>query len=233
MSVITILGAGVMGSSMCMPFVDRGHAVRLVGTHLDAHIIDSISGNGLHPKLNVTMPREVKPFHHGDFGKALDNDTDLILLGVSFSRCDLGHRQACRSPDKARSRVMITKGMKPEAEDMRAFPVGGRSPEGAPRFDVPVAAIGGACIAAGELAARRHTGTVIVSRDAALAQKLAADFAGDYYMPRASTDMTGVEVCAAFKKLLCHCRGLGPWPQRGFARDAEQGEKQQPRRRAV
>ena len=51
MSVITILGAGVMGSSMCMPLVDRGHEVRLVGTHLDDHIIDSIAGNGLHPKL--------------------------------------------------------------------------------------------------------------------------------------------------------------------------------------
>ena len=35
MAVITILGAGVMGSSMAMPACDRGHEVRLVGTHLD------------------------------------------------------------------------------------------------------------------------------------------------------------------------------------------------------
>ena len=65
-------------------------------------------------------------------------------------------------------------------------------------FRVPVAAIGGPCIA-GELAVRRHTGTVIVSRDAALAEKLAAAFVTDYYHPRAVTDMMGVEVCAAFK----------------------------------
>ena len=199
MSVITILGAGVMGSSMCMPFVDRQHDVRLVGTHLDDHIIDSISGNGLHPKLNVTMPREVKPFHHGDFGKALDHDTDLIMLGVSSAGVTWAIDKLAAAMTKPIPVVMITKGMKPEADDMRAFPdVVAEALKQRLGFDVPVAAIGGPCIA-GELAARRHTGTVIVSRDAALAQKLADDFAGAYYMPRSSTDMMGVEVCAAFK----------------------------------
>jgi glycerol-3-phosphate dehydrogenase (NAD(P)+) len=199
MSVITILGAGVMGSSMCMPFVDHGHVVRLVGTHLDEHIIDSISGNGLHPKLNVTMPREVKPFHHGDFGTALDRDTDLILLGVSSAGVTWAIDRLAAAMTKPVPVVMITKGMKPESDDMRAFPdVVAEALKQRLGFDVPVAAIGGPCIA-GELAARRHTGTVIVSRDAALAQRLADAFAGDYYMPRASTDMMGVEVCAAFK----------------------------------
>jgi glycerol-3-phosphate dehydrogenase (NAD(P)+) len=40
---------------------------------------------------------------------------------------------------------------------------------------------------------------VIVSRDGALAQSLTEALAGDYYFPRASTDLIGVEVCAAFK----------------------------------
>jgi glycerol-3-phosphate dehydrogenase (NAD(P)+) len=65
-------------------------------------------------------------------------------------------------------------------------------------FQIPIAAIGGPCIA-GELAVRRQTGTVIVSRDAALAAQFAAAFETDYYHPRVSTDMTGVEICAAFK----------------------------------
>ena len=42
-SVITILGAGVMGSAMCLPARARGHEVRLVGTHLDTAIIDSVA----------------------------------------------------------------------------------------------------------------------------------------------------------------------------------------------
>ena len=83
MSTVTILGAGVMGSSMCMPLRDRGHAVRLVGTHLDTEIIDSVKATGRHPKLNVKLPDGVAAYQHQDFAKALGTDTDLILLGIS------------------------------------------------------------------------------------------------------------------------------------------------------
>jgi glycerol-3-phosphate dehydrogenase (NAD(P)+) len=199
MRTVTILGAGVMGSSMCMPLVHRGFDVRLVGTHLDEHIISSVKGNGLHPKLNVTMPESVKAFSHGDFGKALDGDTDLILLGVSSAGVAWAIDRLCEVMKKPVPVIMITKGMKPEAAGMRVFPdVVAEELKQRLGFDVPVAAIGGPCIA-GELAARRHTGTVIVSRDAALAQSLTDALSGDYYFPRASTDMIGVEVCAAFK----------------------------------
>lgn len=199
MSTITILGAGVMGSAMCMPFVDRGHSVRLVGTHLDEHIIDSITINGLHPKLNVTLPRDVKPFHHGEFGRALGDDTTIILLGVSSAGVQWAIDKLVAHIKKPMPVVMITKGMQPEAASMSVFPdVVADALKQKLGFSVPVAAIAGPCIA-GELAARRLTGTVVVSRDGALAQNIAEDFAGDYYFPRASTDMMGVEVCAAFK----------------------------------
>jgi glycerol-3-phosphate dehydrogenase (NAD(P)+) len=199
MSVVTILGAGVMGSSMAMPLVDRGHEVRLVGTHLDEHIIESIAGNGLHPKLNVTLPAGVKPYHHHDFVKALAGDTDIILLGVASAGVGWAIEQLVHVLKKPIPIVMITKGMKPEADRLRAFPdVVAEELKVLLGFDVPVAAIAGPCIA-GELAARRQTGTVIVSRDAALAHMFAAAFGGDYYQPRTSTDMIGVEVCAAFK----------------------------------
>jgi glycerol-3-phosphate dehydrogenase (NAD(P)+) len=199
MSVITILGAGVMGSSMAMPFRDRGHEVRLVGTHLDDHIIDSISGNGLHPKLNVTMPQGVKAFHHQAFKTALDGDTDIILLGVASAGVGWAIEQLASAMKKPTPIVMITKGLMPESDSLRAFPdVVAEQLRTRLGFEVPVAAIGGPCIA-GELAARRHTGTMIVSRDAGLAEKLTALFACDYYLPRACTDMMGVEVCAAFK----------------------------------
>jgi glycerol-3-phosphate dehydrogenase (NAD(P)+) len=199
MSVITILGAGVMGSSMCMPLVDQGHAVRLVGTHLDAMIIDSVVATGLHPKLKVTLPREVKAFHYVDFAKALGDDTDVILLGVSSAGVTWAIDMLAAAMTGPAAIVMITKGMKPEVDNMRAFPdIVAEALQRKLGFAVGVAAIAGPCIA-GELAARRQTGTIVVSRDAALADHVATAFAGTYYSPRTSTDMTGVEVCAAFK----------------------------------
>ena len=95
--------------------------------------------------------------------------------------------------------VMITKGMHADSARLTALPdhvameVKRRA-----GIDLKIAAIGGPCIA-GELAVRRHTGTVITAHDLGLAQKLCAFFATDYYHPRVSADVIGVEICAAFK----------------------------------
>ena len=39
MSVVTIVGAGMMGSALAFPARENGHEIRLVGTHLDREII--------------------------------------------------------------------------------------------------------------------------------------------------------------------------------------------------
>jgi glycerol-3-phosphate dehydrogenase (NAD(P)+) len=196
---VTILGAGVMGSSMAMPLSDNGISVRLVGTHLDDAIIESIRSCGKHPKLNVTMPASISVFGHGAFSKALGDDTDIVLLGVSSAGVDWAIERLAGVLKKPLPVVMITKGMKPMPANMGSLPDHvAEQLRARLGFAVPVAAIGGPCIA-GELAARRSTGTVIVSRDMGLATRLAHEFSGTYYFPHVSLDMMGVEVCAAFK----------------------------------
>ena len=39
MSIITIIGAGMMGSALAFPARENGHTVRLTGTPLDQEII--------------------------------------------------------------------------------------------------------------------------------------------------------------------------------------------------
>ncbi len=184
---------------MVLPFCDRDMTVRLVGTHLDRAIIDSVKATGLHPRLNVTLPKGIAAYHHEDFGKALSDDSDFVLLGVASAGVGWAIDRLCEHIKRPVPVVMITKGLQPENGDLLAFPdVVSRELKKRLGFEVPVAAIGGPCIA-GELAVRRQTGTVIVAHDLALAEKLCRDFETDYYHPRASTDMMGVEVCAAFK----------------------------------
>ncbi len=199
MSTITILGAGVMGSAMCLPAADRGHAVRLVGTHLDRDIIDSVKASGRHPKLNVKLPDGVAAYHHEDFGAALGSDTDLIVLGISSAGVNWAIDRLCEALKAPVPVVMITKGMHPEEAKLTALP--DRVAAEVKRrtgIDLPIAAIGGPCIA-GELAVRRQTGTVITSHDAGLATSLCAMLETEYYHPRVSGDVIGVEICAAFK----------------------------------
>ena len=199
MSVITILGAGVMGSSMSLPACDRGHEVRLVGTHLDRDIIDSLKASGRHPRLNVPLPAGVKPFHHEDLAQALGSDTGLVLLGVSSAGIGWAIDRLCEALASPVPVLMITKGMQPESDTLTVLPDHvAREVRRRKGFDLEVAAIGGPCIA-GELAVRRHTGTVITSRTPGLAERLCADLQTEYYHPRPSSDAVGVEVCAAFK----------------------------------
>ena len=199
MSVFTILGAGVMGSAMAMPVRDRGHDVRLVGTHLDRDIIDSIKATGHHPKLNVAMPDGISASHDGTFAATLADDTDVIILGVSSAGIGWAIDRLCEALSTPVPVLMITKGMFPEARSLATLPDHvAREIKRRRGFDVTVAAIGGPCIA-GELAVRRQTGTVITSRDVAFARQLCAMLETAYYHPRPSADIIGVEVCAAFK----------------------------------
>jgi glycerol-3-phosphate dehydrogenase (NAD(P)+) len=198
-SVITILGAGVMGSAMTLPASDRGHELRLVGTHLDRAIIDSLRAAGLHPKLNVTLPKSVAAFHHEEFAAALGNDTGLIILGVSSAGVGWAVDRLCEALSTPVPVVMITKGLHPESGRLAALPDHVAAEVLRRRgLALKVAAIGGPCIA-GELAVRRQTGTVITARDPGFAQSLCAMLETDYYHPRMSPDVDGVEICAAFK----------------------------------
>lgn len=228
MSTVTILGAGVMGSAMSLPARDRGHAVRLVGTHLDREIIDSVKATGRHPKLNVKLPEGVTGYHWEDFAAALGSDTDLIVLGVSSAGVQWAIDRLCEALKAPVPVVMITKGMHPEEAKLTALPDHVASAvKRRTGLDLPIAAIGGPCIA-GELAVRRHTGTVITAHDAALAQQLCAMLETDYYHPRASGDVIGVELCAAFKNFFAisvgwaagHLEKMAPTENRAFNHNA-------------
>jgi glycerol-3-phosphate dehydrogenase (NAD(P)+) len=199
MSIITILGAGVMGSAMSFPASDRQHGVRLVGTHLDREIIDSVQTAGRHPRLNVRLPEGLSAHHHEHFAAALGSDTDLLVLGVSSAGVAWAIDRLCETLTAPLPVVMITKGMHPQGATLTTLPDHvAREVKRRRGFELDIAAIGGPCIA-GELAARRHTGTVIAARNMDFAQRLCALLEGDYYHPRPSSDLVGVEICAAFK----------------------------------
>jgi glycerol-3-phosphate dehydrogenase (NAD(P)+) len=183
----TIVGAGVMGSAMALPLCDRGYIVSIVGTPLDDVTITALQTNHLHPKLNVTLPKTVRAHFHHEYNS---DDSDLIVLGVASAGVPWAIEKLRTVLKKQTPVLMITKGLSVQMEPL-AHVVSGA-------LHVPVAAIAGPCIA-GELASRRPTGTVIVSHDFALALRLGEELQTEYYHPRPSIDVVGVEICAAFK----------------------------------
>ena len=59
MTRVAVLGTGVSCAALSFPLADNGHDVRLVGTHLDREIIDSIRTSSVHPSLDEELPGSV------------------------------------------------------------------------------------------------------------------------------------------------------------------------------
>jgi glycerol-3-phosphate dehydrogenase (NAD(P)+) len=96
--------------------------------------------------------------------------------------------------------IAVTKGLESTAEgDLMILPdVLASELPASIREKVRLAAIGGPCIA-GELAGRRESCVVFGSRDAGAVEKLAAIFRTSYYHVWTTTDLVGLEFCAALK----------------------------------
>ncbi len=199
MAHIVILGAGVMGSAMAFPAAAQGHRITLVGTHLDRAIIDSIKGNGHHPRLDIAMPAGVEALQIDEATPGRIKGADLIIFGISSAGVDWAIERAADFLKRPIPILMITKGLSPVEGGIEVLPVKvQRELEARLGFKTPVMAVGGPCIA-GELAAGRDTGIVITGdADAPVAETIAM-LDAPFYHARASTDVIGVEICAAFK----------------------------------
>ena len=199
MATIAIIGAGMMGSAMCWPAVDNAHRVRLIGTPLDASAIESIRGSGIHPRLERALPPGVEAYLAEELDSAI-GDADLIISGVSSFGVDwfaetVGARLRPGVPV-----LSVTKGLEAEPDGtLVTLPVAldRRLPAGL-QGQISLNAVGGPCIAH-ELAARRHTAVVFTGTEAPVLEHLRGLLATPYYHVWTSTDVTGVETCAALK----------------------------------
>ena len=72
MHIITIIGAGQMGSAMCFPARSNGHEVRLVGTPLDREIIQRARTDGWHIHLKRYLPQGVRYYQPEEMQAALE-----------------------------------------------------------------------------------------------------------------------------------------------------------------
>ncbi len=198
MANVTILGAGMMGSALSVPLVDNEHQVRLVGTHLDGAIIESLKQHQFHPTLKVALPKRIQAYALEELSEAFEN-TDYVVLGVSSAGVSWA-AQTLSPLLKPDARVlMISKGLQVADGALRVLPdvfSQALPPELGQRIQ-PVA-IAGPCIA-GELVRRVPTCVVLAGRDAEQRQRFAELLKTPYYFTWPSSDVVGAEVCAALK----------------------------------
>ncbi|GMV14904.1 MAG: glycerol-3-phosphate dehydrogenase [NAD(P)+] [Polyangiaceae bacterium] len=198
MAVVTVVGAGMMGTALCYPLCDAGHEVRLVGTHLDREIVECLKSRSHHPKLALDVPTEIRPYFLEELGAAM-RGVEIIGVGVSSAGVHWAGEQLRPFVRPEIPVVMITKGLEWSGQELAVLPDVLESclaPE--LRGKIHPAAVAGPCIA-GELARRVETCVVVTGRDGDKLGRLERALRTPYYHPFTSRDVVGVEVCAALK----------------------------------
>ena len=197
MSIITVVGAGMMGSAMSFPARDNGHEVRLVGIH-NRENIESIRRNGYHPTLKRTLPEGVKAYHLDQLEEAM-KDADLILCGVSSFGMEWFEENIVPIVPEGIPVLSITKGLEKDAVgNLTPFPeaIMRRAAERGQK--ICFNAVGGP-VTSYELADRQQTHICFCGEDAEILKKLKSMFSTSYYHISLTTDVAGLETAVAMK----------------------------------
>lgn len=195
MKTIVIVGAGMMGSALSIPARDNGHAVRIVGTHLDRDIIEHARRTGEHLTLKRRLPEGIVYEHIEALDAALAG-ADLLLCGVSSFGVDwFGEHVLPRVP-QGLPILAVTKGLLDLPDGtLRAFPQVWAERAGRP---LSLNAIGGPCTSY-ELADRRQSSVTFCGGNPDILRQLRDMLSTPYYHISLSTDVMGVECAVALK----------------------------------
>ena len=203
MKNILILGAGAMGTAFAYPCSDNKHDVNIVGTHLEDKAIEELNKNYFHPGLNLEVIKSIKFFKHDSIKEVFKSKPDLIVIGVSSKGIDWTAEELKKVSQNGGlpNLLMLTKGLSVNGKQYELLVDKLErllSEKGIKNINL--SAVGGPCLASG-LANRVHSGVVIANKNLDTAKSLSKMLSTDYYHPSASSDVNGVEVCAAIKNI--------------------------------
>ncbi len=198
MSVVTIIGAGMMGSALAFPARENGHEVRLVGTHLDREIIDVSRKTNRHPKFVKDFPAGLKYYQIEEVKEAITG-SDLIIGGVSSFGVDWFADEILPIIPENIPVITVTKGLidTPDGK-LITYPAYWQQKLAAMGKKLNLNAIGGPCTSY-ELVAHDQTEVAFCGEDMETLKWIRSVMETDYYHVSLSTDVVGIESAVALK----------------------------------
>ena len=198
MAIVTIIGAGMMGSALAFPARENGHEVRLVGSPLDTEIINACKKTGRHPKFVRDFPDGIKYFQTEEMEKAIDG-ADMIIGGVSSFGVDWFGDCVLPVIPESIPVLSVTKGlMDTEDGHLLTYPEIWQRKLEAIGKKLSINAIGGPCTSY-ELVASDQTEVAFCGKDPGVLRRMKEIMQTDYYHISISRDVVGIESAVALK----------------------------------
>ena len=182
MAVITVLGAGAMGSALTRPLVEAGWQVRLWGSIYDDAILDAIEAGQVHPTLKETISPAVTTFRAGQLAQAV-NQAQVVVISVASGAVVSVLEQVGPYLDGVESLWLTSKGFWQTETEVELLPEAIKQ-------------------------SAKPTATVFACRDYELAKRYAKTVTTPNYSVTPSQDEIGVEVCAALKNIYAIALGI-------------------------
>ena len=212
MKKIVIIGAGSMGTAFAYPCYDNKFEVNIVGTHLENNFIDELNKSHFHLGLNQEVIKSIKFFKHDSIIDVFENKPDLVVIGVSSKGINWISEELNKvSKNKELpDLLMLTKGLSINEKkyELLVNKLERLLLEKGIK-NINLSAVGGPCLASG-LANRVHSSVVIANKNLDTAKSLSKMLSTDYYHISSSSDVIGVEVCAAIKNIFSMIIGAAP-----------------------
>ena len=198
MAVITIIGAGMMGSALAFPARENGNEVRVLGTHLDKDIIDNCKKCNRHPKFEKDFPQGVSFYCIEELSDALVG-TDVVIGGVSSFGVDWFADYILPVLPDGMKVLTVTKGLMNTTDGkLLTYPDIWQKKLDEIGKNLSLNAIGGPCTSY-ELVAHDQTEVAFCGKDMATLEYLRELMKTEYYHISLSTDVTGIESAVALK----------------------------------
>ena len=198
MSIVTIIGAGMMGSALAFPARENGHEVRLVGTPLDREIIEVSKATGRHPMFEKDFPAGIKYYQVEEMETAIEGST-FIIGGVSSFGVDwFADEVLPKIPDDIPV-LSVTKGLvNLDDGKLICYPEYWQKTLDKLGKKTELCAIGGPCTSY-ELVFHDQTLVAFCGKNLETLEMMKATMTTDYYHIITTTDVVGIESAVALK----------------------------------
>ncbi|MGH2692803.1 MAG: NAD(P)H-dependent glycerol-3-phosphate dehydrogenase [Actinomycetota bacterium] len=192
MPVITIFGAGAMGTALAISLARKGEQVTLWGSEFDARVLPDLIEKRSHPALPTRLPDELRVAGPDELEQAAKGATIGVMAAHSGGARSLAGLVGGALED-VRIVVSLAKGLEPETRKRMTEVY-------TEELGKPVVAVGGPALAA-EVAEGLPCTAVLACENAEALRETKEAFGSDTYLIHDTSDCAGLEYCTTAKNV--------------------------------